>query len=192
MQCTALENCKLTARSIKSGVCDGHYRQRKNGKEFTPLRSSLDGRPRIKNVGNCDNGCNRPKRCRGLCSHCYAKVQWARTGRARVGAKPHNLKPLGYTYVDPISGYVYVKTCMTPSTFEKQHRYVMEQFLKRKLLPGENVHHINGIKYDNDISNLELWTTSQPPGQRVEDKIEWAKEFLKQYGFRIEDNKHNI
>lgn len=40
----------------------------------------------------------------------------------------------------------------------KQHRFLMEQHLMRPLLPSEDVHHINGIKTDNDISNLELLT----------------------------------
>jgi hypothetical protein len=32
----------------------------------------------------------------------------------------------------------------------------MEQFLKRKLKPSEHIHHINGIKTDNQIKNLML------------------------------------
>jgi hypothetical protein len=62
-----------------------------------------------------------------------------------------------------------------------QHRYIMELHLGRELLQEENVHHINGNRSDNRIENLELWNTRQPKGQRIEDKIEYAVEILKQY-----------
>lgn len=34
---------------------------------------------------------------------------------------------------------------------------------------------------DNRIENLELWSTSQPYGQRVEDKVKWAWEIINTY-----------
>lgn len=42
-----------------------------------------------------------------------------------------------------------------------EHRYIMEQHLKRKLLSTEIVHHRNENKIDNDIKNLELTTRRQ-------------------------------
>ena len=62
-----------------------------------------------------------------------------------------------------------------------EHRVIMENHMGRKLFSHESVHHKNGNKTDNRLENLELWSTFQPSGQRIEDKIKYAKEILAMY-----------
>jgi len=55
-----------------------------------------------------------------------------------------------------------------------EHHIVMEVALGRALHPWESIHHRNGIRDDNSLSNLELWATAHRNGQRVDDLVRWV------------------
>lgn len=66
------------------------------------------------------------------------------------------------------SGYIILKMRGHPMAdkngWVREHRLIMANELHRTLMPGEIVHHRNGIKDDNRIENLQMVTHAKPHG----------------------------
>lgn len=153
-----------------------------------------------------EEGCEEKVYAKGKCERHYTRIRKRGTYKARVKAcvwpacsstdvaarrLENRLCPEHFdiAYLDsntPIThrhlstyGYVIVTVLGKPT---REHRLVMERHLNRRLLPGENVHHVDGNRTNNTLENLELWSEDQPPGQRVSDKITWALSIIEKYG----------
>lgn len=120
-------------------------------------------------------------RRKGMCYECAVKAETEAGNRKAMnnghwkGGKTYHLR-----------GYVYVRCPNHPkawgsSSYVFEHVLVMESMIGRYLNPGETVHHKNGMKDDNRPENLELWASSHPSGQRVDDLVSFALEILNKY-----------
>jgi hypothetical protein len=180
----SVEGCTITTGRFKRGLCEMHYQRLRTKGDVGGAAST-----HVHNgsTGPCSvEGCNKSAHARSWCQMHYRR--WMRDGDPGVAASTHP----GRTGRDPNStrrldelGYVHVKVRghveARQNGWALEHRVVMSSHLGRRLMRHESVHHLNGIRDDNRLENLELWSSWQVPGQRVSDKIAWAKELLEFY-----------
>lgn len=143
------------------------------GKECASCGKIFRSKERNKECGPC-----RYEKSKKDCPNCGSKMSpKAVTCRQCLDHSGENNPNWGDGRVGT-SGYVYVRD---DGRYVPEHRLVMEAYLGRQLLEGENVHHKNGVRDDNRRENLELWTRPQPVGIRAHDALTWAKEIVTLY-----------
>lgn len=163
-----VEGCdEIAYRTIL--FCGTHY--------VTPAKATgkrpSSRRPRY-DVATCPGeGCSATLRRVTFCSRHFQRAK----RRGEPGPVERLKAAPGSSWVDA-HGYVYRSV---NGERVADHRHVMEQHLGRPLANDESVQHRNGVRTANRIENLELWTRSQPSGQRVENQVEWAEQILRRY-----------
>lgn len=160
-----VSGCDGRAKAL--GLCAMHHQRQRRGGDAGPPEA-LPGKCW---VVACESG----TWCRGLCRLHYDRQMHA----GDPGPLRRKKRPAGDGSVGP-KGYVRITT--PDGRRMDEHRFVMEQVLGRPLLSTETPHHKNGDRADNRIKNLELWSSLQPAGQRVTDKLAYAREIIARYG----------
>jgi hypothetical protein len=117
--------------------------------------------------------CEKKRVARGLCQMHYERKRKKGDVGSPFSSKGQGTLHTGYNRV-AINGKRRLKQCL-----------VMEAHIERPLFREETVHHKDGDRLNNVIKNLELWSSRHGKGQRVEDKIDFCKSFLTDYGIPV-------
>jgi hypothetical protein len=181
----SIDGC--TRQKLTRGICSTHYKRwQVHGDTSVSLlnrKTDFGSGPTPEKLCFLD-GCERKAVSHKWCTmHQHRVTKHGDPGPVgRLTAEPGNARRIDS------NGYVVISDRNGKKGGSLEHRSVMEDYLGRPLLSSESVHHKNGNRSDNRLENLELWSTSQPAGQRVVDKVRWAQEILEQYKDEIENS----
>lgn len=156
-------NCKEVGCSVGGyarGWCQKHYRTHYNNGTFNKKICYIEG-------------CGKHAAVKKLCKMHY--------GRLLTRGEPGEAEPRRASNGDGSTDCQGYRHVFLDGKNKAEHRVLMEKHIGRPLTKYETVHHKNGNRSDNRIENLELWSSHHPRGQRVTDKIEWAKQILVEY-----------
>lgn len=165
-------------RAVTRGWCHGHYlRWSRTGdvRADDPLTRPVND---VCTVPGCERGAHSASYCR---SH-YKRYRLYGDVLAGGPVRAHGAGGCishGYWFMVVPVGDRHLVPAGRTRDFE--HRVVMARELGRPLAEDEVVHHKNGDRLDNRPENLELWVTSQPKGQRVEDRLADAWQIIHRY-----------
>jgi hypothetical protein len=172
---------------IAKGLCSMHYiRMKKYGSADAPVRAYVRNPSGICVIP----GCGRKTHLKSMCT-----THSSRKNKHGDALWQPTIAPRGTGSLTR-NGYVMMARGDKAKSRVLAHRLVVEKYIGRRLLRLEVVHHRNGNRTENTVGpcllmsqcecsrrhNLELWSKSQPPGQRVCDKLAWAREIIALYG----------
>lgn len=127
-------------------------------KDVCPLCGGEKDR-RSKNCKGCPSFPRKTKKYSGICCSCGSLCDKRAIRCKQCGLEYRKSNIEKCNWIISTQGYLVRRS--NNGDFQLQHRFIMEQHLGRKLETNEHVHHKNGVKTDNRLTNLELLIASE-------------------------------